>query len=183
MENKIFPSKNKSTMPCERQQVTSIYTELPQMEEVRTIVNVGQMQDGFFVSMQPGNGNNVYFAGISYGSSVISRMIGFNQSEIIELFTRAVNNRTRQRNYFRLQNSMLEGLISEDEFYKTIEENEDDYVVEELEEPSKERLLHAMYLSKCIKDVNNSEDLSTLFSFGSETTDNELKKIEADGCL
>lgn len=183
MKNKIKPQNKKSIVPCERRQVTAVYADLSQMEEVRTIVNVGQMQDGFFVSMQPCNGNNVYFAGISYGSSVISRMIGFNQSEIIELFTRAVNNRTRQRNYFRLQNSMLEGLISEDEFYKTIEENEDDYVVEELEEPSKERLLHAMYLSKCIKDVNNSEDLSTLFSFGSETTDNELKKIEVDGCL
>lgn len=35
-----------------------------------------------------------------------------------------------------LQNELLEGLISEDDFYKEIEEKEDEYVVEEKEAPS-----------------------------------------------
>ena len=110
-------------------------------------------------------------------------MIGTDYRVMLDLMTRAVNNRTRQRNYFQLQSSMLEGLISEDEFYKRIEENEDDYVVEEMEQPSLERVYDALFLSQNIKDVNNSEDFATLFSFDSISTDKELEKLENNGGL
>ena len=109
--------------------------------------------------------------------------MGVNYEEMMELLIRAVNNRTRQRNFFRLYNNMLEGLITEEDFYKTIEENEDDYVVEETEIPTKERLGYALYISKRIKNVDKSEELSTLFSFSSGVTDGELKMIETDGCI
>ena len=162
---------------------TSIYVEQQRTGEAYPTVTMCQMQDGAFVAVKPSDNDNVFFAGISQGSSVISRMVGVDYAEMVELFTRAVNNRTRQRNYFRLQNELLEGLISEDDFYKEIEEKEDEYVVEEKETPSPKRLCHAMILSQGIKDVQNSEDLSTLFSFSSEATDSELKKIVSDGSL
>jgi hypothetical protein len=162
---------------------TSVYVEQSRSDEVSPTVTMCQMQDGAFVAVKPSDNGNVFFAGISQGSSVISRMVGADYAEMVELLTRAVNNRTRQRNYFRLQNNLLEGIISEDDFYKEIEEKEDEYVVEEMESPSPERLRHAMILSQGIKDVQNSEDLSTLFSFSSEATDFELKKIESDGSL
>ena len=78
---------------------------------------------------------------------------------------------------------MLLNEISEEDFYATIENDEDDYVIEELETPSKERLLHALKLSKNIKDVNNSEDFSNLFSFDSVETDKQLANIKEDACI
>jgi hypothetical protein len=162
---------------------TFVYVEQPRSGEASPTVTMCQMQDGAFVAVKPSDNGNIFFAGISQGSSVISRMVGADYAEMVELLTRAVNNRTRQRNFFRLQNNLLEGIISEDDFYKEIEEKEDEYVVEEKESPSPERLCHAMILSQGIKDVQNSEDLSTLFSFSSEVTDLELKKIESDGSL
>lgn len=161
----------------------SIYVEQQQTGDAYPQVTMCTMRDGAFVAMQTANSGNVVFAGVSQGTSVISRIAGVDYSEMVDLLTRAVNNRTRQRNYFRLQNNLLEGLISEDDFYKEIEEKEDDYVVEEVETPTPERLRHALILSQGIKDVQNSEDLSFLFSFSSEATDHELKKIEADGRL
>ena len=174
---------NKQLINKEDQPKPSVYMEQPQMEDVRTTISLCTMQDGAFVTIKQENNQNVYFAGISKGSSVINRMIGMDYSDITELLIRAVNNRTKQRNFFRLQNSMLEGLITEEDFYKTIEENESDYVIEEIEEPTKRRLYCAMYLCQSIMDIKNSEDLSTLFSFSSETTDKVLKLIEADGSL
>ena len=83
------------------------------------VVMMGQMQDGAFVAVKQADQEKVVYAGISKGAAVINRMIGADYSEMQELLTRAVNNRTRQRNFFRLQNSMLEGQITEEEFYKT----------------------------------------------------------------
>lgn len=160
---------------------TSIYVEQQRTGDTYPQVTMCTMRDGAFVAMQPANSGNVVFAGVSQGTNVINRMVGTDYAEMVDLLTRAVNNRTRQRNYFRLQNNLLEGLISEDDFYKEIEEKEDDYVIEEMEAPSPERLRHALILSQGIKDVLNSEDLSSLFSFSSEATDHELKKIEAYG--
>ncbi len=148
-----------------------------------TVVTLGQMQDGKFVAFTHDDTNNVVFVGVSEGNAVINRMIGIDYAEVVELFTRAVNNRTRQRNYFRLYNQMLLNEISEEDFYATIENDEDDYVIEELETPSKERLLHALKLSKNIKDVNNSEDFSNLFSFDSVETDKQLANIKEDACI
>jgi hypothetical protein len=147
------------------------------------VVMMGQMQDGAFVAVKQADQEKVVYAGISKGAAVINRMIGVDYSEMQELLTRAVNNRTRQRNFFRLQNSMLEGLITEEEFYKTLEENEDDYVVEELESPSHDRIEHALNLTQGIKDVNNSEDFANLFSFSTAVADQELQKIEENGGL
>ena len=141
------------------------------------------LRDGKFVAVSNDSDNNVVFAGVSEGNAVINRMIGLDYEEVVELMTKAVNNRTRQRNYFRLYSQMCDGEITEEEFYNTIETNEDDYVVEESEIPTKERLMHALKLIKGLKDVKSSEDISTLFSFDSAETDKKLEEIDAYGCL
>lgn len=138
--------------------------------------------DGRLLAVEDNNGNN-FFVGVSEGSGVFRRIVGTDYAELKELLTRAVNNRTRQRNYFRLYSQMLDKEISEDDFYKLIEENEDKYVVEEIENPSEDKLRHALELSRDILDVDNSEDLATLFSFNGDDTDRQLVKIEQDECL
>ena len=144
---------------------------------------IGDLKDGKFLALSNGVNNNVVFAGVSEGNAVINRMVGIDYEEVVELMTKAVNNRTRQRNYFRLYSQMCDGEITEEEFYNTIEENEDDYVVEESEIPTKERLMHALKLSKGMKDVKSSEDISTLFSFDSYETDKKLEEMDAYDCL
>lgn len=173
MELKTYTTKNTS----------SVITIEGQSNEYGQVIMTGQMKDGVFVAMQEDGVGNIVFSGVSEGMSVINRMIGTDYSEMLDLMIRAVNNRTRQRNFFQLQASMFEGQISEDEFYKKIEENEDDYVVEELDSPNMEKVYNALLLSQRIKDVNTSEDFATLFSFDSIVTDKELEKLENNGGL
>lgn len=68
-------------------------------------------------------------AGVSHDTTVIRLIVGMNTAESIESLTRAVNNRTRERNYFRLYSEMLDGTISDEEFDRQIEDHEDLYVV------------------------------------------------------
>lgn len=142
----------------------------------------GLMRDGMFVAEKIGNENYV-FKGVSLGASVFERMAGVDQENIRDLLTRAINNRTRQRNYFRLYSEMLEGTVDEDDFYRILEENEDEYVIAETEAPTIDRIKAALLLSKDIMDVKSSEDISNLFSFDTEETDKCLNLIESHGSL
>lgn len=142
-------------------------------------ITVGTMFDGKFVSA-PISPTQCVFAGVGQ-NQILERMIGTDQEESLELLTRAVNNRTRQMNYFRLYSDLLAGSITEDEFAHTLNENEDDYVLTEIEKPDIDKLKKALFLSRNIKEVNNSEDISMLFSFDSAETDRISKLLEADG--
>lgn len=84
---------------------------------------------------------------------------------IKELLVTAVNNRTRERNYFKKYVELLEGTISDDEFDKAIEDNEDDYVISEDKEPTLEDVQCVLEMAPELKDVNSVEDLASLFSF------------------
>lgn len=143
----------------------------------------GELKDGKFVAIAPHDSDNVVFMGVSEGNSVINRIMGFDINEIKELLIRAVNNRTRQRNYFRLYSQMLEKEISEDCFYKILDEHEDDFVISEAHKPTKEQVMLALKLSAKIKDVENSEELADLFSFDSAETDRHLVDIEKYECV
>ncbi len=84
---------------------------------------------------------------------------------IKELLVTAVNNRTRERNYFKKYVELLEGTISDDEFDKAIEDNEDDYVISEDKEPTLEDVQCVLEMAPELKDVDSVEDLASLFSF------------------
>ena len=101
--------------------------------------------------------------------------------KIVSMLTEAVNNRTRQRNYFRLYNELLENQITEEEFEKEISENEDDYVLEGSRIPDREDAVLALDLARKIKEVGSTEDLALLFSFDVDALEKLAEKNEKDG--
>lgn len=125
---------------------------------------------------------NVPFAGISKSIEPVVDIFTPKKDEAIRLLLKAVNNRTIQRNYFRLYSELMDNTISEEEFDKELEENESNYVVEGNEDPSEETLSMALSLSRQIMDINNIDDLSSLFSFNSDCVNKfiETKKVYAN---
>ncbi len=83
----------------------------------------------------------------------------------IELLTRAVNNRTRERNYFQLHCRFLEGELSGEDFEREIDANQDEYVVSNDEDLREGDVEIALGLIGNIKDVDSADDMADLFSF------------------
>ena len=91
----------------------------------------------------------------------------------------AIDNRTIERNYFKLLSDFLEGLITEHEFDTEILKHEDLYVVSTDINPSLEQVEKALYIAENLKQkIDNSSDLSTLFSFNPTLTDQHLLAID-----
>lgn len=111
--------------------------------------------------------DKLLFAGVSEGNSFIDQITGKSFEMIYNLLIKAINNRTVERDYFRLYSEHMSGILSEDEFEKELDDHEDNYVIQNNITPSKPELLLALSLVKDIKDVETSEDLSSLFSFNS----------------
>lgn len=86
-----------------------------------------------------------------------------------ELMTRAINNRTRERNYFKLYCDMLDGSITEEEFDKEIEENEDRYVIKQNQDASVEDMEVALEVSPLLMDVKSPDDMAEVFSFSEKS--------------
>lgn len=89
---------------------------------------------------------------------------------------RAVNNRTRERNYFRRYAEMLDGDISADEFDRDIEEHEDEYVPSQDHDASAEDIHTMLALAPHIKDTKDMEDLAILFSVKPQSFEKCLEK-------
>lgn len=102
---------------------------------------------------------------ISRGDAYIKLLSG----EAYEMLITAVNNRTIERDYFRLYCEMLDGSISQEEFMHIIDENESDYIVDENKEPSISEISLALRLAEKLKSVDTLNDLSSLFSFNPDS--------------
>lgn len=89
--------------------------------------------------------------------------------KVLDIMTIAVNNRTRERNYFKLYCQLLQNEISEDDFDRIIEENPDEFAPEDYHDFGPFELAIARKASEKIKDVSDLSDMATLFSisFGS----------------
>ena len=111
------------------------------------------------------DGNVTMFAGVAK-SSVFSIEESVDRES--ELLIRAVNNRTRERNYFRKYCELLENQISDEDFDKEISEHEDDYVVPQEEYTDKEDWLIALRLAPMLKDTDYVDDIATLFSISQQ---------------
>lgn len=83
----------------------------------------------------------------------------------VELLIKAVNNRTRERNYYKKYIELLDEEITSEEFDKEIEENEDLYVISQNDDASREEIWQAIELSPRLMDVNDVDDMANLFSF------------------
>ena len=119
-----------------------------------------------------------FFVGSYRGDSFTSILNSFVPENAISLLIRAINNRTVERNYFRLYSQLLEDSISEDRFDEEIEHHEEDYVISTDHKPSQEEVQFILRIADKIKDLNNSTDMATLFSFDMDQTDNLLASAE-----
>lgn len=129
--------------------------------------------DNFRGSLSVIDNGNVKILSVSNG--VQTAFVGVAENKALNMVTsidrmsqlliRAVNNRTRERNYFRLYNQLLEKEITEEEFDKEIDEKEDEYVVSNNEEADKNDIEMALALSSYLKDVKDVDDMADLFSF------------------
>lgn len=135
-----------------------------------------QMTDGIVCNTVAG-GQRIIQA-VSKSDEPLKRLIGNRDAAITRMLLNAVNNRTRERNYFRLYSELLENSITEEFFNTELEKNEKKYVVSESEVPTKEDVRLALMLTENLMDVNDSEDLASLFSFRSNELEKLLKEIE-----
>lgn len=118
--------------------------------------------------------NVAKFAGIANMSTFDNFM---KVQRLSELLLRAVNNRTRERNYFRIYSELLEGELSEDEFDKEIDTNGDNYVIPAGECANMEDIGIALKISPSIKDVPDVDEMASLFSFSHKS----IQKAISDG--
>jgi predicted nucleotidyltransferase component of viral defense system len=100
---------------------------------------------------------------ISKDNSFLKTITG--EDDAIKLLLKAVNNRTIERDYFKLYCEMLDSSITAEEFDHLIESNETDYVVSETDEPNDTQVKTALRLSEHIKGVDSLNDFTALFSF------------------
>ena len=108
------------------------------------------------------DGNVTAFAGVARNNTLnIERSV----DRVRTLLLRAVNNRTRERNFFRLYTDMLEQNITEEEYSRQLEERQDEYVLPLPVEADMADIETAVQLSKHIKDVKSMDDFQSLFSF------------------
>lgn len=118
-----------------------------------------------------------HFEGVGPTASlkgIVTRIIHVDR--LSELLIRAVNNRTRERNYFKKLVELFQNEITEEEFDKEIGDNEDEYVITANEIPTYEDLVLAYEVVKHVKDVKSIDDLSALFSFNQKSM---IKELEA----
>lgn len=103
---------------------------------------------------------------------------GGDLAQMKQLLIDAVNNRTRERNYFKLLYRLYAGEITDDEFDNEIDQHEDEYVIPTNREASHDIIAKALDLAKHIKDVKTTDDFISLFSFDEKSMDDSIKAIE-----
>lgn len=118
------------------------------------------------------DGRQSKFAGIA-NNDVFTKIISIDRAS--ELLIRAVNNRTRERNYFRKYCELLQNEISDEMFDEEIDKNEDEYVISENEDADLNDIALALTLSNRLKDVKDVDDMASLFSFSRSAI---LKSLE-----
>ncbi|MDR0864297.1 MAG: hypothetical protein LBO74_05115 [Candidatus Symbiothrix sp.] len=151
--------------------IISLYSGSANREELEVTTI---MRDNFQVQMrtfhQEEGVNHQLAIVASKGDEFLRTILG--EDDVVKLLLTAVNNRTIERDYFKLYCEMLDSSITEEEFDKIIESNETDYVVNEINEPNDNQIKTALRLSDYIKGINSVNDFTALFSFNP-------KKIEA----
>lgn len=142
------------------------------MSDTKTLyVNI-QPDGNPIVAVQQGDSETFAFAGLMDKT----KLFNIDATERLKkLLIRAVNNRTRERNYFKLYCEMLDGNITEEEFDKEIDENEDKYIISQEESATIEDIEMVLNICPHILGVNDPNDMIELFSF---TEKSILKNIQ-----
>lgn len=142
------------------------------MSNTTTIYTTYQTDGSPVVAIQDKGTGKVAFAGVTNKANF------FNIStadRLKELMTRAVNNRTRERNYFKLYCEMLDGNITEEEFDKEIEEHEDKYIIKQDQDASIEDIEVALEVSPSLMSITSPDDMAEVFSFSEKSMQKSLQ--------
>lgn len=137
------------------------------MEVDNSSMNFHIQGDGITASAIIGK-ERAYFVGVATTNKFTQTLVE-NTGVHDDLYIRAINNRTRERNYFKLYSSLLRGDISDDEFDKEIEDNEDDYVVPAGLDASLSDIEFALQIAPKLKNVKTTDDFMSLFSFNDQS--------------
>lgn len=142
------------------------------MSNTTTIYTAYQNDGSSVIAIQDNNKDRVTFAGVANKARFFSISTA---DRLKELMTRAINNRTRERNYFKLYCDMLGGNITEDEFDREIEQNEDKYIIKQDCDASIEDIEVALELSPSIMDVKSPDDMAEIFSFSEKSMQKSIQ--------
>lgn len=142
------------------------------MSNTTTIYTAYKNDGSSVIAIQDNNRDRVTFAGVANKARFFSISTA---DRLKELMTRAINNRTRERNYFKLYCDMLGGNITEDEFDKEIEQNEDKYIIKQDCDASIEDIEVALEVSPSIMDVKSPDDMAEIFSFSEKSMQKSIQ--------
>lgn len=88
---------------------------------------------------------------------------------LVDLYIRAINNRTRELNYLKLYSQLLRGDISNNYFNEEIDKNEDNYIVPAGSDADSDEIELALKIAPNLKDIETIEDFMNLFSFNDKS--------------
>lgn len=142
------------------------------MSNTTTIYTAYKNDGSSVIAIQDNNKDRVTFAGVANKARFFSISTA---DRLKELMTRAINNRTRERNYFKLYCDMLGGNITEDEFDQEIEQNEDKYIIKQDCDASTEDIEVALEVSPSIMDVKSPDDMAEIFSFSEKSMQKSIQ--------
>lgn len=142
------------------------------MSNTTTIYTAYKNDGSSVIAIQDNNKDRVTFAGVANKARFFSISTA---DRLKELMTRAINNRTRERNYFKLYCDMLGGNITEDEFDREIEQNEDKYIIKQDCDASIEDIEVALEVSPSIMDVKSPDDMAEIFSFSEKSMQKSIQ--------
>ena len=122
------------------------------------------------------NNETAIFAGTST-VDVLPQILNPNFPIREKMLIDAVNNRTRERNYFRLYCKLLEKYISEEEFDEELDKHPLLYINPMNIIPNKLNFLEAFKLAPHIMDADSIGSLEALFSFDENVFDTLCTEI------
>ena len=109
--------------------------------------------------------DSIVFAGTSSERFINDFFSGVIPKQMFNLAVTAINNRTKERNLARLSEQLALGAISDEDYERELSLNEEKYVIKCDVNPSIFELKMALEISTAVLDVNDTDDLSVLFSF------------------
>ena len=137
--------------------------------------NPSDIQDDFIVRFVPQSTHTI-FAG-AFKNHIAPKVISMLEGTRERMLVDAVNNRTRERNYYQLYTQLLENEISDEEFDRAIDENPDDYMISTEKILSALEFHEAIALSKYIKGIETTGDIESLFSFRGDVFNDFCKRL------
>ena len=145
------------------------------MENIRETISIIDTNSVKMVAVS--NDKHMKFAGVAENGTM--SIVSTENDRMSELLVRAVNNRTRERNYFKKYCELLDGEISEEDFDREIDSNKDDYVVPAGADADIRDIELALQVVPRLKGVESTDDFAALFSFSDASIQKCVEVLQA----